>query len=641
MEYNGKNYDFVGWATRSNTKCSDGRVIMENAFKDSCGKSVPLVWNHDHNDPAAVIGHADLVNCRGGVKAFCSFNETENGELCKVLVKHKDIVGLSIYANHLTERGRDVYHGQICEVSLVHKGANPGAYIENVMMHSDDDPEDSATIYFYDSEFLAHSDDYWKDNDEKKEVIEHSEEPKKEEPKVADEAKKPEEGGKTIKDVFDTMNEEQKNVCYAMVGMAMEEANKSGSDDDDEGGDEKMKHNAFDDYDRAPAKAKRGVICHADQEEILSFAKDLNVNSFQKALQVYLDDNELSHADGDVAPASGFVQDPNEDGNISWLFPEYKDVKPGAPELVTSDQGWISTVMNKVHKSPISRIRTRHVDIRNLDDLRAKGYQKGTKKKLTGNFKLARRTTDPQTIYVKNALHKDDITDITDFDYVQYLYNIDRMMLNEELATAIMIGDGRDDGDEDKISPDHIRPIWTDDDIYTIHRDVDIAGARAAIQGTNTTANFGDNYIYAEAIITAMLYAREDYKGSGQPDMFCTPHLLNVMLLARDLNGRRIYDSKNELAAALNVGNIYTVEQFENKTRTEGEGASAVTKKLLALVCNLNDYALGSTKGGEISHFTQFDIDFNQQKSLIETRVSGANTRLYSAIALEETVNPG
>lgn len=638
MMHKGKEYDFVGWATRTNVRCTDGRRIMEDAFKDCCG-TVPLVWNHEHTDPSYVLGHADLENCRGGVKAYCSFNDTENGELSKVLVKHGDIIGLSIYANHLTEKNKDVWHGNICEVSLVHKGANPGAYIENVMVHSDTD-EDAATIYFYDPEFLAHGDSEEEEVKETaEEAIQHSDEEeakKKEEPKMAEETKKVEDDGEeTIQDIFNTMNEKQKKVCYAMVGMALEDAKGGSDDDDDEEGEEKMKHNAFDQgYTR-----RDNVICHADQEEIIELAKNVQVGSFKNALGIYMEDNELAHSADAVG---GFTQDTSQDGNITWLFPEYKDLKPGAPELITNDQGWVEKVLAKVHKSPISRIRTRQVDIRNIegafDSLRGKGYQKGAQKRLSGNFKLARRSTDPQTIYVRNSLHRDDIIDITDFDYVQYLYNIDRMQLNEELATAILFGDGREDSDPDKIFPEHIRPIWTDDELYTIHKDVDIEGARASLQGTNTAANFGDNYIYAEAIITAMLYAREKYKGSGQPDMFCTPHLVNVMLLARDINGRRIYSSVSELASALNVGNIFTVEQMENKTRTEGEGQSAKTKKLLALVCNMADYALGSTKGGEITHFTDFDLDFNQQKSLIETRVSGANTRIYSAIALEEDV---
>ena len=428
---------------------------------------------------------------------------------------------------------------------------------------------------------------------------------------------------KAVKEGFETLDEEQKTVVYGLVGEALE--NGDMEDDDEEGGNNNMKHNVFDQDEIQNG----GVLTHSDQMDIINLAKSSNVGSFQTALEYYAEENSLSHD----ALAGGFVQ--SGDGNVTTLFPEYQDVRPGAPELITSDQGWISVVMSKVHKSPISRIRTSQVDIRNIDTLRAKGYKKGKEKTLAGNFKLVRRTTDPQTVYVKNALHRDDIVDITDFDYVQYLYNIDRMMLNEELATAIMLGDGREDGDENKIAPEHIRPIWTDDDLYTLHVDLDVKAAKAELQGTNTGANFGENYIMAEAMINTVLYAREKFKGSGTPDYFCTPRMLNIMLLARDMNGRRIYSSKAELASALNVGNIYTAEQFEGKTRTTTDSK---TKKLAGIICNLADYSLGATKGGEITHFTQFDIDFNQEKSLLETRCSGALTRVYSAIAIEEDV---
>ena len=355
--------------------------------------------------------------------------------------------------------------------------------------------------------------------------------------------------------------------------------------------------------------------------------------SFQEALAMYAEEQAISHADGETAAAGGFNQTADENGfSVETLFPEYKEVRPGAPELITNDQGWIDVVLSKVHKSPISRIRTSQVDIRNIEELRAKGYKKGSKKGLVGNFNLIRRTTDPQTIYVKNALHRDDIIDITDFDYVKYLYDIDRMNLREELAIAIMLGDGREAGAEGKIETDKIRPIYTDDDLYALHVDLDIAKAREELQGTDTGVHFGDNYVTAEAMINTVLYARENYKGTGTPDFYCTPRMLNVMLLARDLNGRRIYNTKAELASALNVGGIYTAEQFANKTRKDGDK----TKKLAGIICNLADYSLGATKGGEITHFTQFDIDFNQQKSLLETRCSGALTRVYSAIVIEE-----
>ena len=603
------DYDFSGWATRANLKCSDGRTIMKDAFKHNDGKVVPLVWNHQHNDPNEVLGHALLKNMDDGVYAYCKFNDTESGQTAKLLVQHGDVNQLSIYANKLKQQMSNVLHGDIREVSLVLAGANPGAYIDSIMQHGEESDEE-AVIYTGEDIVLAHAGCGSSSTDEKKKKeIEHSKEDTMENQE------------KTVKDVVDSMTEEQKTVMYALVGQALEDA---GVEEDEEGGNN-MKHNVFDQDEIQNG----GVLTHSDQMDIINLAKSSNVGSFQTALEYYAEENSLSHD----ALAGGFVQ--SGDGNVTTLFPEYQDVRPGAPELITSDQGWISVVMSKVHKSPISRIRTSQVDIRNIDTLRAKGYKKGKEKTLSGNFKLVRRTTDPQTVYVKNALHRDDIVDITDFDYVQYLYNIDRMMLNEELATAIMLGDGREDGDENKIAPEHIRPIWTDDDLYTLHVDLDVKAAKAELQGTNTGANFGENYIMAEAMINTVLYAREKFKGSGTPDYFCTPRMLNIMLLARDMNGRRIYSSKAELASALNVGNIYTAEQFEGKTRTTSDSK---TKKLAGIICNLADYSLGATKGGEITHFTQFDIDFNQEKSLLETRCSGALTRVYSAIAIEEDV---
>lgn len=598
-------WDFSGWATKANLKCSDGRTIMKDAFKDNDGKEVPMVWNHRHNDVNDVLGHALLENREEGVYAWCKFNDTESGQTAKLLVQHGDVNALSIYANQLKQQGPYVMHGNIRELSLVLAGANPGAYIDSVISHGDDGDEE-ARIYTGEEIELYHADE----GKESKEVATEN---------------KNEGGEKTVKEIIDGMTEEQRTVLYAMVGDALESGGADDEDEEDEGGSNSMKHNVFDN----DTQRESGVICHADQKEILDLAKRSQVGSFQTALQMYADDNELSHD-----AVGGFVQ--NGNGSVYDLFPEYKDVRPGAPELITSDQGWISTVMRKVHKSPISRIRTGQVDIRNIDALRAKGYQKGKMKTVSGNFNLVRRTTDPQTVYVKNALHRDDIVDITDFDYVQYLYNIDKMMLNEELATAIMLGDGREEGDEYKIQPDKIRPIWTDDDLYTLHVDIDIEAAKNELQGTNTGANFGENYITAEAMINTVLYAREKYKGTGTPDMYITPHMLNVMLLARDLNGRRIYSSKAELASALNVGEIVTAEQFEGKQRQTTEGHN---KKLVAIIANLADYSLGATKGGEVTHFTQFDIDFNQEKSLLETRVSGALTRCWSAIAIEEPVS--
>ena len=587
-------FDFSGWATKANLKCSDGRIISPGAFKDMDGATVPLVWGHNHSDPMCVLGNAVLEHRDEGMYTYGTFNDTEQGRNAKTLVEHGDIVSLSICANKLEQDGDTVMHGIIREVSLVLAGANPGAFIDSVIMHG----EESDEAIIYTGEEL---------------VLNHADEEKKEDEKMENNDNKEEKKDKTISEIFETLNDEQKNMVYAMVGMAAGEDNEDGDDADDEGGNS-MKHNVFD------KEENKDVLTHADQEDIIALAKSNNVGSLRTAMRIFAEErgDTLEHGITD----------------IQTLFPEYKDVKPGAPELITRDQTWIDSVLGKAHKSPISRIRTRQADARGAD-IRAKGYQKGKQKGFIGNLTLLNRTTDPQTIYVKDKLERDDIIDITDFDVVDYQYRVMRMNLNEELATAVRIGDGREPGDEQKIYETHVRPIWTDDELYTIHAKVDIAAAKAELQGTNTAANFGDNYVYAEAIIAAALYARENYKGSGSLDFYCTPHLLNVMLLARDLNGRRIYESKSDLAAALNVNAIHTVEQFEGKTRTDGENGK---KKLLGIFVNMADYQIGSTKGGQITNFEDFDIDFNQYKYLMETRVSGALTKIKSAIVLEEPV---
>lgn len=593
------NYDFSGWATRNDLKCSDGRTIRRDAFKGNDGAIVPLVWNHEHNDPNAVLGHAMLENRDDGVYAYGTFNDTEQGQHAKKLLQNGDVRSLSIWANQLKQIGGDVMHGNIRELSLVLSGANPGAYVDFVMAHSDDE-EDTLYASYDENIMLWHSDQPPVDN-------------KKGDNNMADTNTKPENKpeGKTIEDIINSMNEDQREVMNYMVGLALEEGEK-----DDEGDDD-MKHNVFE----SGNQAQTNVLSHSDEQAIIALAKQSNVGSLKQALEIYAEENSdtLSH---------GVFDD-----NVETLFPEYELLKKGEPETLERDQSWIAAVISKIHKSPISRIRTRQADAR-IAELRAKGYQKkGNYKENMAQIKLLSRTTDPQTIYIKDEMHRDDIIDITDFDIVAYQWRMMRNVLNEELAMAALVGDQREEGDPDKIHEDHIRSIWHDDELYTIHYDVDIAAARTALQGSNTSANFGENYIYAEAIITAALYSREKFKGSGTPDLYCTPHLLNVMLLARDLNGRRIYDSKADLAAALNVGNIYTVEQFEGLTRTDG---SSKKHKLLGLFVNLADYQFGSTKGGEITKFDDFDMDFNRYKYMLETRLSGSLTRVYSAIALEE-----
>lgn len=618
-------YDFSGWATRNDLVCADGRTIRHNAFEDCDGKTVPLVWNHQHDEPGNILGHALLENRKDGVYAYCTFNDTDAGKAAKALVQHGDIASLSIYANGLKQTPRkDVMHGVIREVSLVVAGANPGAFIDFVDMAHGEGGEQEMILSAYEPISLFRP-------DEKPPLIHKasSEDGKKEDkPKDDGKEEKPEDE-KTVQDVVDSMTEEQRTVMYALIGAAMEELDSQkgkgdeGDDDDPDkksdktkGGNKTMKHNVFENEDTQDT-----VLSHADRADILALAKSNSVGSLQTALKIYAEQNELKHGID----------------NIESLFPDFKDLRPGAPERITRDQGWVTAVMQKVHKSPISRIRTRQTDTRK-DSIRAHGYQKGKRKTLPGNMNVITRTTDPQTVYRTDALHRDDIVDITDFDVVEYQYAVMRENLNEEVATAIMVGDGREADDEMKISEDHIRSIWNDNDLYTIHYDVNIEAARAELNGTKTDMSFGENYIYSEAIISAALYSREKYKGTGTPDFFCTPHLVNVMLLARDMNGRRIYNSKADLAAALNIGELYTAEQFEGLVRMDDEGAK---HNLLGLFVNLADYTVGSTKGGEITRFDQFDIDFNQQKYLIETRLSGALTRVYSAIALEEPVAAG
>lgn len=601
------NYDFSGWATRNDLLCGDGRTIRRNAFKDNDGVVVPLVWNHQHNDPNAVLGHALLENRDSGVYAYGTFNDSDQGRQAKALVQNGDVRSLSIWANQLKQIGNDVIHGNIRELSLVLAGANPGAYIDFAIAHSEDEGE--SFIASYDENIVIYHSDEPKEEENKEE----KEEPMEENKEVlahAEQTPTPE-GEETIEEIFNTLSDKQKTAVYAIVGSIVEE------EDDDEGG-ENMKHNVFDNEEQVT----ENYLSHADEEAIIDLAKKSSCGSLKQAMEIYAEENDFI--------AHGF-----EDAALAKLFPEYELTKSGAPELLERDQSWVSGVMSKIHKSPISRIRTRQADAR-IAELRAKGYQKkGDKKTLMEQIKLLGRQIDPQTVYIKDEMHRDDIIDITDFDVVNYQWTLMRHLMEEELALAALIGDGRDESDPDKIHEAHIQSIWNDAELYTIHQDVDIAAARAELQGTNTGANFGENYIYAEAIITAALYARERYKGSGTPDLYCTPHLLNVMLLARDLNGRRIYDSKTDLAAALNVNSIVTVEQFEGKTRDAGGGK---TKKLLGLFVNMSDYTFGSTRGGEITRFDDFDIDFNKYKYLMETRLSGALTKVYSAIALEEPV---
>ncbi len=605
-----ESYDFSGWATRNDIECSDGRTIRKDAFKDNDGQKVPLVWNHNHDSIEEVLGHALLENRDEGVYAYGKFNDTEAGQNAKKLVINGDIDKLSIYANRLKSQAKNVVHGCIREVSLVLAGANPGAYIDSVICHNDASGEDEEEGTIYTDATISIMEDHEEESDNSSDEIEHADDEKGEDNMNEEE---------TIEDVFNTLSDKQKQAVYAIVGEALEhsdEDDEEESEKKEEGEEESMKHNVFE----SDTKNTEQFLQHNDEVEIIKMAKDCG--SLKKAMNAYINNNEsLQHS---------FE-------SIEELFPDYKLLNPGAPEKVDADYEWVRRVLDRAKKSPYSRVKTRFANLKEAD-IRAMGYKKAEEKKLIGTWKLGGRSHDPQTVYVKDQLDRDDIIDITDFDVVAYQKGIMKDLLEREVARAALIGDGREDNDPDKIKVAHIQDIWNDDEFYTIHQDVDFAAAKTELQGSDTDKHFGDNYIYAEAIITAALYSREKYRGSGSLDFYCTPHLLNVMLLARDLNGRRIYNSKNDLAQALNVNNIYTIEQFENKTRTheDPETHTTSTKKLLGIFVNMADYQFGSTKGGEITSFEDFDIDFNQYKYLMETRLSGALVHPFSAIALEE-----
>ena len=643
--------DFRGWATRNDVLCSDGRTIRQDAFREDDGKKVPLIWGHQHDSPEAVLGHGFLESRPEGVYFYGYLNDTPMAKYSKEAIKHGDITSLSIWANQLIQKGGDVLHGSIKEVSLVLAGANRKACIEYpVLAHGDDTEEDMTEAYIWmgDEFTLAHSD---KDDDEMslddirdelKGTEDKTPEEKSDDQNASEKKEKTEmdekktESSKTIGEILDGLNDEQKMAVATVIGyVKQEEKNGKNADSDEkeekedavehsEGGNT-MQYNAFE----APEMNNAAYLSHADEEQIIANAKKLG--TLKGAIDAYAEENSLSH-DG-LAPVSGFTSYPSGQtpAGVDALFPEWHDVRPGAPELVTNDQAWVKAVLNKVHRSPFSRIRTSQVDLREIEGIRAKGYQKGKEKTLADNYTVAKRTTEPQTIYAKSALNRDDVVDITDFDYVDYQYKIDRMQLEKELARAILIGDGRDAASDDKINEERIRPIWTDNQIFTIRK---VVSATAA----ENDPGFGANYVYAQAVEETILDAMIDYRGSGNLDMFCAQRFFNKIQLAKDLNGRRLYKDKGEVISTLGVNAVYNVPEFENLTRTEGSGASAKTYRLLAIIGNLNDYNIGATKGGEITHFTDFDIDFNQLKSLIETRVSGANTRIYSFIVLEEEV---
>lgn len=569
----GKKFDFGGWATKNNLRCSDGRVIIKDAFKHNDGQIVPLVWNHQHNDPLNVLGHAVLENRNEGVYAYCTFNSTEAGQNAKQLVEHGDVSALSIYANKLQQQGSNVLHGEIREVSLVLAGANPGAFIDSIIRHGEESDEE-AVVYTGENLELAHAED--DEESEKQEKLEHAEENNKE---------------KTVQDVFDTLNEEQKNVVYALIGQALESKNQNEEKEKDKnkGEDSTMKHNVFD----KETENKDNVISHSEMQAIIADAKRYGS----------MKDSALAHG----------IE------NVDFLFPDARTIN-NVPDFIQRDMGWVQKVMGGTHHTPFSRIKSMHADITE-DEARARGYIKGKLKK-EEVFSLLKRTTDPTTVYKKQKMDRDDVIDITDFDVIAWLKAEMRMMLDEEIARAILVGDGRLASSDDKISEDKIRPIWKDSDLYTV---------KAMIEA-EPTANADDK---AKAFIRAAIKSRKNYKGSGNPKLFTTEDVVTDCLLLEDKNGRRIYESVAALATALRVSEIVTVPVMEGLTRN-GQSKKV---ELMGIIVNLNDYNVGADKGGAVNMFDDFDIDYNQQKYLIETRCSGALTKPYSAVAIEFQTN--
>ena len=573
-------YDFSGWATKNDLQCSDGRTIRRDAFKDNDGQTVPLVWNHQHNDSQNVLGHALLENRPEGVYAYCKFNDTPAGKNAKMLVEHGDVSALSIYANRLKQNQGNVTHGVIREVSLVLAGANPGAFIDSIMRHGECSDEE-AVIYTGEDLVLEHADkEDEMENDNKKE--------------------------KTVQDVVDSMSEEQRNVMYALIGQALEDVKHSEdaenqNENNGEGEDNEMKHNVFENDNNK----QNNTLSHADMEMILKNAK--RCGSLKEAV--------LAHADehGDAIYDTYGIK-PNAEGEgISMLFPDYKNLN-NVPEFIKRDTGWVAQVMGAVHHTPFSRIKSMFADIRE-EEARALGYMKGDLKK-EEVFSLLKRTTDPQTIYKKQKLHRDDVIDITSFDVVAWIKAEMRMMLEEEIARAILIGDGRLADDDNKIQQQHIRSIANEEELFAIHKDLEVAEGEEKAKG----------------FIKTCIRARKDYKGSGEPTLFLAEEMLVEMLLLEDKNGRIIYESEQALARALRVKNIVSVPVME------GAQNLAKTKNILGIVVNLKDYNVGADKGGAVAMFEDFDIDYNAQKYLIETRCSGALVKPFSAIVIEENV---
>ena len=602
-------YDFSGWVTKNDVRCSDGRIIRHNAFKDQDGTKVPLVWMHQHNSVDNVLGNVLLQNRPEGVYGYGSLNETESADTARLLLKHDDIVSMSIFANKLTSRGSDVVHGTIREVSLVLAGANPGALIDEVVVH-DDLSDDELYAFGDEDNSLRHSDDrsiMFEDiSEDDDNVVEHAD--KNDEDEKEDEVPTNDSSSssdRTVQDVIDGMDEEERTVLYALVGQALENGKKSDDATNSEEGDN-VKHNVFDnDYD---SEYENDVLVHDAMNDIINGAK--RGYSMREIYENYLSDHQDDGYGDAIAHAATYGVEP-----IDMLFPEPKSITR-TPEFIRRDTGWVSQLMNRVHHTPFSRIKSVFADI-TADEARARGYMKGKLKK-EEVFTLLKRTTTPTTIYKKQKMDRDDVIDITDFDVIAWLKGEMRGMLDEEIARAVLVGDGRMTDDDDHIPEDHIRPIWKDAELYTISRVIEL-------EGTETEDDI------AKTFIRTAIKARKDYKGSGNPILFTTEDFLTDMLLLEDKIGHPLYDSIEKLATKLRVSQIVTVEVMEDLTR-EVEGK---TRTLMGIIVNPQDYNIGADRGGAINMFDDFDIDYNQQKYLIETRCSGALIKPYSAIAIE------
>lgn len=702
------DYDFGGYATKCGLVCTDGRVILPNAFKHNDGARVPIVWQHDYSSPENILGYGVLENRNDGVYIYGSFNDSPKAKLAKHSIEHGDITSMSIKAIGVRQNGNDVVRGNIKEVSLVVGGANPGAKIDTIMTHDDsgeceviitsgddgleifehdfdnsiyDDPED------LDDEIEDEEDDNEPDEDEtsKKEPEDNESEDEEPEEEPDDSEVEHADEQKTVKDILNSFTDEENNLMYFIIGKIMEDydidieqsnENQNGNTSTNVDSNNKtvedilngmskekqdvmyyvigevisdagvdieniekevehsMKKRIFEDkngeiiHENENGGVLSGndfVLTHDDEKAIMALAKKERTTSFRETAKAYLqekyglDDKSFEH---------GVFSD----SDLEYLHPDYKLVKEGEPDTYTYSQAWVEAVFNKVGKSPKSRLRVRVIDAK-TKMLKAKGYIKGKAKTNIGNVKLINRTVDPQTVYVKDELHRDDVVDITDFDIAVYENKILQMMLKQELALDFLVGDGREEGDPDKVYEEHIKPIWTDDELFTIHKDVDLEAMKTKLQGTDTGKYFGEEFILIEAFIEALRAARIDYNGSGDLDMYCTPTIVNKMLLARDRNGRRIYNTMDELKSALNVRNIYEVELLDGLVRTD---SSSVKHILHAIFVNFADYETGANKGGQITSFEDFDIDFNQLQFLKETRLSGMLSKIKSAIVIEE-----